>query len=52
MRMKEIENVNVTKANLKRDNVNIIPTTQIHTNKYIEHLSNKPTTTSVGETHV
>ena len=44
--MKVIDNTNATNAKATRGNVYIIHTTQIHTNKYIEHISNKPTTTS------
>ena len=41
MSMKDIENANATKANATRGNVYTIQKTQIHTNKYIEDLSNK-----------
>ena len=47
MRMKEIDNENTTKTKATRDNMYTIHTTQIHTNKYIEHDSRKLTTTSM-----
>ena len=37
MSMKEIDNTKVTRGNMYT-----VHTTQIHTNKYIEHVPNKP----------
>ena len=45
--MKEIDNENATKANVTRNSVYTIHTTQLHNNKYIEHDPSKPTTTSM-----
>ena len=42
---KEITSENATKAHVTADNVYIIHTTQIRTNKYIEHDPSKPTIT-------
>ena len=47
MSIKEKENANATKANATIGNVY-----SIHTNKYIEHLLNKPTTTSMRDRQV
>ena len=38
MSLKEIDKENATKANASRGNVYTIYTTQIYTNKYIEHV--------------
>ena len=42
---KEIDNQNATKREL--DNKQCVHNAQLHTSKYIEHISNKPTTTSI-----
>ena len=47
MSVKEINKANTTNANVTRDSVYII-----HTSKYIEHLPNKPTTTSMKNRQV
>ena len=44
MGIKETDNENVTKAKATSCNVYTI-----HTNKYIEHIPSKPTTTSMRE---
>ena len=49
MSMKEIINEKVTKSNATRVNVYTIYTTQICTDKNIEHVPSKPTTTSRRE---
>ena len=47
MSVKEINNENATKANATSGNAYTIHTIQINTNKYIEHVPSKPTTTSI-----
>ena len=43
MSMKEIDIENATKSNATRGNAYTIYTTQIHTNKYIEHVNQQTT---------
>ena len=52
MSLKGIDNVNATKANATKGSVYTIHTTQIHTNKYIEHVPRKPTTNKQEEKRV
>ena len=47
MSVKEVDNANTTKAKATRGSVYTI-----HTNKYIEHLPNNPTTTSMSDRQV
>ena len=49
MNMKEISNENAMEAYATRDNMYTIHTTQIPTNKYIEHDPSKSTPTSMRE---
>ena len=47
MNMKEIENVNTTKAHATK-----VSAYTIYTNEYIKHLPNKPSTTSMQDRQV
>ena len=48
--MKKIENTNTTKANATRGNVYAIH--KKHTNKYIDHFPDEPTTISMRDKRV
>ena len=52
MSMKEIDKENATKPNATRDNVYIIDTIQMHTNKFIEHDPSESTTISMREKEI
>ena len=48
--VRELDNKNAMKVNVTKGN--FTHTTQIHINKCIEQILNKPSTTSIGERHV
>ena len=52
MHMKKIDNASTTKANATGGNRRSVHNTQMHSNKYIKHLLNKPTTTSMKDRQI